>query len=58
MVQGDQGMDLELANQNICKLCDWIEEMQALALIWPGYVNDAYDVDLEGCFVFKYYPFD
>jgi len=51
-------MNLQARNQYISDLCDMIEESQALARISPGYINDAADVDREGCFVYQYYPFD
>jgi len=44
-------MTLELANQNICKLCDWIEEMQALSTVIHPYFMDAADLDVAGAFV-------
>jgi hypothetical protein len=45
-------------NQYISDLCDMIEEYQAMHQLSPGYINDAEDVDREGCFVYQYYPFD
>ncbi len=44
-------MILQNRNQYISDLCDMIEEYKALARISPGYINDAVDVDREGCFV-------
>ena len=38
-------------NEGIETLWDLIDCLTALNQIWPGYVNDAADVDLEGCFV-------
>lgn len=44
-------MNLDAANDNISTLCDLIDTLKALALIWPGYVMDPIDLDNEGCFV-------
>ena len=44
-------MNLEAANNNIIVLCDLIDAHSALVQIWYGYALDAYDLDVEGCFV-------
>lgn len=44
-------MNLDTANDNISTLCDLIDALKTLNLIWPGYINDPVDVDIEGCFV-------
>jgi hypothetical protein len=38
-------------NEYINTLCEWIEEVTAELRMFPGYINDALDVDREGCFV-------
>ena len=42
---------LKAANEQISDLCDLIDVWNALSQLWPGYPNDAVDVDREGCFV-------
>lgn len=43
--------DVETCNDQISTLCELIETIKAMDLIWPGYINDLVDVDREGCFV-------
>ena len=47
-----QNINILGTDEYVNALCDWIEECQALQVIWPGYVNDSFDVDMEGCFVY------
>ena len=37
--------------ENLETIWELIEVLTALHQIWPGYFNDAADVDREGCFV-------
>lgn len=51
MVWSDPEMNQTEYAKHIETIWDMIEEYQALARISPGYINDAADVDREGCFV-------
>jgi len=44
-------MDIDTYNEFISDLCDWIEAHQARLQMWPGYVNDPIDTDMEMCFL-------
>lgn len=39
--EGGSEMNFNSANENIAKLCDWIDECNTLQFIMPGYPNDA-----------------
>jgi hypothetical protein len=38
-------------NETINFWCDWIEEYNALLSLWHCYINDAFDLDMNGSFV-------
>ena len=49
-----QNINILGTDESINALCDWIEECQALQVIWSGYVNDAIDIDNDELFVREY----
>ena len=48
--KGRIAMNLDEENDKINALCDWIEETRSMMALFPVLV-DAYDLDMEGCFV-------